>query len=126
MKIKTLTYYLIFILGFLIPNYSLSLETLGGELTWRCSGNSSYVFELVLYRDCNENDITTTSETIRVWNHGVLTDFPVNLRTTVEIVAESEPANPVIELVIVGVELPNGFDLSSAVIEIVFGSTSKL
>jgi hypothetical protein len=51
-------------------------HVMGGEITWRCSGNG-YVFELIFYRDCNGVEINTISETIEVWNHPSVTSIPV-------------------------------------------------
>ncbi len=52
-------------------------HVLGGEITWECQGGS-YIFELHYYRDCNNADINTISENIRVWNHPSVTDISVN------------------------------------------------
>ncbi len=42
---------------------------LGGELNWVCQGNGSYVFDLILYRDCNGIEVSVVSEEIAVWNN---------------------------------------------------------
>jgi hypothetical protein len=49
---------------------------MGGEITWECQGNGEYVFQLVIYRDCNGQDITDPMQTIEVWNHPTLTEIP--------------------------------------------------
>ncbi len=61
-----------------VPKSSLALEALGGEITWKCAGGNNFVFELVLYRDCNSLDITSVTENIKVWNHISVTDIAVN------------------------------------------------
>lgn len=58
---------------------SFAYEALGGEITWTCAGGSSFRFQLVVYRDCNSEDITTAVEQLRVWNHPTLSAIPVNL-----------------------------------------------
>jgi len=64
---------------------------MGGEITWKCSGNG-YVFELIFYRDCNEAEINSISENIRVWNHPTITNIPVNFISREDI---SPTCNPV-------------------------------
>ncbi|MFM7662012.1 MAG: gliding motility-associated C-terminal domain-containing protein [Bacteroidota bacterium] len=50
-------------------------HTMGGELTYKCVGGNSYIFELVFYRDCNGAEVNTVSENLRVWNHPSLTSI---------------------------------------------------
>jgi len=47
-------------------------HAMGGEITWRCNGNS-YEFELIFYRDCNGAEVNTILEKIAVWNHPSIT-----------------------------------------------------
>lgn len=54
-----------------------SSHNMGGEITWRCSGNG-YIFELIFYRDCNEAEINSVSENIRVWYHPSVTNISVS------------------------------------------------
>jgi hypothetical protein len=42
---------------------------MGGEITYKCLGGNTFVFELVFYRDCNGAEVNTVSENLRVWNH---------------------------------------------------------
>ena len=51
---------------------------MGGEITWECQGNGSYVFDLVVYRDCNGFDVSTGNETIDVWNHPNINSITVS------------------------------------------------
>ena len=37
---------------------------LGGEITWKCQTNNTYIFTLTLYRDCNGTTIATFPQTI--------------------------------------------------------------
>lgn len=73
--------YLAFILLFGIlsnqPNLRAS-HILGGELSWSCQGNGSYVFDLIVYRDCNGFDVSNSNETIQVWNHMTVNEINMN------------------------------------------------
>jgi gliding motility-associated-like protein len=51
---------------------------MGGEITWQCQGGGTYLFDLVLYRDCNGFDVSTGNETIKVWNHPNVSDITVH------------------------------------------------
>ena len=46
---------------------------MGGELTYKCVGGNSFVFELAFYRDCNGAEVNIVSENLRVWNHPTIT-----------------------------------------------------
>ncbi len=48
---------------------------MGGEITYKCVGGNSFVFELVFYRDCNGAEVNTISENLRVWNHPSVTNI---------------------------------------------------
>ncbi len=65
-------YLFLLTLFFFVPIANAS-HVMGGEITWKCSGNNSYIFELIFYRDCNGAEINTASEALRVWNHPSLT-----------------------------------------------------
>lgn len=49
-------------------------HVMGGNITWTCSGGD-YVFQLVVYRDCNGAEINTISEEIQVWGHPSVTSI---------------------------------------------------
>jgi gliding motility-associated-like protein len=51
-------------------------HVMGGEITWKCSGNG-YIFELIFYRDCNGVEVNTISENIEVWNHPTVSNILV-------------------------------------------------
>lgn len=57
---------------------------MGGEITWKCQGNQ-YVFELAVYRDCNQTNINASQETIKVWNHPSTTSIQVYFVTRVDV-----------------------------------------
>jgi gliding motility-associated-like protein len=65
------------LLVFLGHNAAHSSHILGGELGWICQGNGTYVFELIIYRDCNGIDVSVTNETIKVWNHPTVNEISV-------------------------------------------------
>ncbi len=58
---------------FFIPIVSAT-HIMGGEITWKCQGNQ-YVFELAIYRDCNQTNISSTQETVRMWNNPSLSSI---------------------------------------------------
>lgn len=72
MRIRLLL--LLVLLLWLMPGKAT--HVMGGEITWKCSGNG-YIFELIFYRDCNGVEVNTVSETIKVWNHPTMTQIPV-------------------------------------------------
>lgn len=75
---------LIFLAGY-IPFKADATHIMGGEITWECQGGGAYVFDLVLYRDCNGFDVSTTTETIKVWNHSTISSIAVNFLTRIDI-----------------------------------------
>lgn len=58
---------------------------MGGTITYECTGNGSYIFQLVFYRDCNGAQVNTHSQTIRVWNHPTLTSITLPYVSTEDI-----------------------------------------
>ncbi len=58
----------------LLPSFAIKASHgMGGEITYKCVGGNSYVFELIFYRDCNGAEINISSENIRVWRHPSVT-----------------------------------------------------
>jgi hypothetical protein len=53
MKKKYLLTCIIFFLAFGWWNHSLANHLAGGEITWTCIGQDSFLIKLVVYRDCN-------------------------------------------------------------------------
>lgn len=76
---------------FLFSSKLRASHILGGELAWTCQGNGSYIFELVVYRDCNGFDVSNTSETIQVWNHNSITSIVVNFFERVDMSPICQP-----------------------------------
>jgi gliding motility-associated-like protein len=60
-------------------------HVMGGELTWRCGGGGVYTFELVFYRDCNGAEVNVVSETIRVWNHPLISQITLDFVSRTDI-----------------------------------------
>lgn len=56
----------------------MAMDVLGGYISWKNNGTGRYIFELTLYRDCNGSDLSTFTETIKVWNHPSVTQVNVN------------------------------------------------
>lgn len=75
----------LFVFSFLGHNTVYATHILGGQLSWQCQGNGSYVFDLILYRDCNGFDVTVGPENIRVWNHPSVNQITVNFVNRIDI-----------------------------------------
>jgi hypothetical protein len=75
--------FLIFLL-LALPYNLLASHIMGGEITWRCQGGN-YVFELVVYRDCNGAEVNTISENIKVWNHASISNIVVQFLSRTDI-----------------------------------------
>ncbi|MEZ4939081.1 MAG: hypothetical protein R2799_15945, partial [Crocinitomicaceae bacterium] len=63
------------ILFMLFSYVSFGSHYMGGEITWECQGNGQYIFQLVIYRDCNGQDITDPLQIIEVWDHPTVTEI---------------------------------------------------
>lgn len=61
---------------------------MGGEITWACAGSNTYQFNLVIYRDCNGQDITQTTLNLDVWNHPTVSSIPCQLIQTIDLSPE--------------------------------------
>jgi len=61
------------------------MDVLGGYISWKNNGTGRYIFELTLYRDCNGTDLTSFTETIKVWNNTSVTQFAVNFASRVTV-----------------------------------------
>lgn len=60
--------FLLLILMSLLAFSGRATHVMGGDITWTCQGGD-YVFQLVIYRDCNGADINIISEELQVWGH---------------------------------------------------------
>lgn len=72
--------YSFLLIGFLgsFSEFSKAADVFGGEITWSCQGNGNYIFELAVYRDCNEGNINTDPQALGVWGHPSLSSIPMN------------------------------------------------
>lgn len=65
----------LFLLSFLLSTFFANAShVVGGEITWTCQGGD-YVFQLVLYRDCNGAVVNTFAENILVWGHPTISSI---------------------------------------------------
>jgi len=85
MNVIKLAYLLLIGLSLFWANSSKATHAMGGEITWECQGANEYVFELIFYRDCNGFEVNTFAETIRVWNHSILTEISVSFIDRIDI-----------------------------------------
>jgi gliding motility-associated-like protein len=76
--LKTVKKSITIILFIVVSKLSMSMDVLGGYISWKNNGTGRYILELTLYRDCNGTDLTTFTETIKIWNHPSVTEVPVN------------------------------------------------
>ncbi len=67
----------LFLLFVLVAFKSNASHVMGGEITYKCIGGNTYIFELTFYRDCNGSDVTISPEVLRVWNHPTLTSISI-------------------------------------------------
>lgn len=67
----------------------------GGNITYECIGGN-YVFQLVVYRDCNGAELSVVSQDLKVWNHPVLNTITLNYvsRTDVSPFGNQVPGGP--------------------------------
>ncbi len=65
---------------------------MGGEITWKCQGNQ-YVFELAVYRDCNQTNINSSQETIKIWNNPSLSSVQVFFIERIDISPKCTPVS---------------------------------
>ena len=70
--------------------WSRATHVIGGELTWKCQGGE-YVFELVVYRDCNGAVISTSNVTVEVWGHPTLTNLSLAYVSSTDVSPSCSP-----------------------------------
>jgi gliding motility-associated-like protein len=74
----------IFCFLFLMQSRAEATHLMGGEITWACQGDGTYIFTLKLYRDCNGNELTLPIA-LRVHNHPTISSIPLNLISVIDI-----------------------------------------
>jgi len=62
-----------------------STTILGGNISYECVGDGKYVFDVVVYRNCQDPPIDQTSVTLKIWNHPITASFTANRTTTEDI-----------------------------------------
>jgi hypothetical protein len=82
MQLKQL-FLLLFIL--VISPFSKASHIMGGEITWTCSGVNTYTFQLVIYRDCNGNDILSSTLDLEVWGHPTVSTIQVTKTAIIDL-----------------------------------------
>ncbi len=70
--------------------WSRATHVIGGELTWKCQGGE-YVFELVVYRDCNGAVISNSSVTVEVWGHPTLANLSLAYVSSTDVSPSCSP-----------------------------------
>lgn len=81
---------LLFLSFFALGNFARASHIMGGEINWKCSGGN-YVFELILYRDCNGAVVNIVSENIQVWNHPSVSNILVSFISQTDISPRCTP-----------------------------------
>ncbi|PCJ28531.1 MAG: hypothetical protein COA97_00865 [Flavobacteriales bacterium] len=74
---------------------------MGGEITWECMGNGTYIFSMKLYRDCNGWDDPSLVGPINmeVHNHATITGISMNLTARNDISPQCTGGGPSITCV---------------------------
>jgi len=68
---------ILLLISITFSQFTKASHIMGGEITWTCSGVNTYDFQLVIYRDCNGNDILSNSLDLEVWGHPTITTIEV-------------------------------------------------
>jgi len=74
MRIKHI---ILVLISIVFSQFAKASHIMGGEITWTCSGVNTYDFQLVIYRDCNGNDILSNSLDLEVWGHPTISTIEV-------------------------------------------------
>jgi len=80
-----LKHFFIFLIVLFTSEFSHASHIMGGEITWTCSGANTYNFQLVIYRDCNGNDILANTLNIEVWGHPTLSTIQVTKTAVIDL-----------------------------------------
>ena len=66
-------------------------HAMGGEITYRCVGGNTFIFDLIFYRDCNGAQVNTSTENLRVWNHSSVTSISLQFVSREDISPQCSP-----------------------------------
>ncbi|HET6226733.1 MAG TPA: gliding motility-associated C-terminal domain-containing protein [Bacteroidia bacterium] len=83
------------LLGCLFYTKATASHLMGGEITWACQGNGSYIFTVKLYRDCN-GSAGEDSITVYVFNNPALDSIRLSIFAKKDISPTCNPSGPVI------------------------------
>ena len=83
--------YVLFLLILLQSIAIKASHAMGGEITYRCVGGNTFVFELIFYRDCNGAQVNTSTENLRVWNHLTITSISLQFVSREDISPQCSP-----------------------------------
>ena len=56
----------------------------GGSITYECVGGN-FVFQLIVYRDCNGADLSNISQQLKLWNHPTLSSITLDFESRIDI-----------------------------------------
>ncbi len=87
---------LCFLLLAFIFNNSQATHLMGGEITWHCHGNGTYIFKMKVYRDCITPVYITNGGpiSIRVHNHPSVFNIPMTIVDSTDISPVCAPSGP--------------------------------
>jgi hypothetical protein len=79
----------------LVPSSVKATHLMGGEITWECMGNGTYVFTMKLYRDCNGVQLQFPIA-LRVHNHPSVSSIEMSLESQRDISPQCNGSGPTI------------------------------
>ncbi|HRG57980.1 MAG TPA: T9SS type A sorting domain-containing protein [Bacteroidia bacterium] len=90
---KSSLFFVLILLSFFKVN---ATHLMGGEITWHCQGNGTYIFKMKLYRDCTTPVYLTVNGpiSIRVHNHPSVLNIPMNIVDSTDISPVCNSAGP--------------------------------
>lgn len=77
--------YLLLVVLFMTVFQAKASHIMGGSITYECLGSGNYVFQLVFYRDCNGAQVSTSAQTLKVWNHSSVNSITLPYVSTEDI-----------------------------------------
>ena len=85
------------LISIVFSHFAKASHIMGGEITWECAGANTYQFQLVIYRDCNGQDILSNNLDIEVWGHPSVTTINCVLVQTIDLSppCTQVPAGPI-------------------------------
>lgn len=76
---------ILILISLVFSNFAKASHIMGGEITWECAGANTYQFQLVIYRDCNGQDILSNNLDIEVWGHPSVSTINCVLVQTIDL-----------------------------------------